>query len=238
MAVATWPTLSIAEGLLLGPVVFRSVYVVACVAALAGLLGRARKPAEPAAWPAVTLLKPICGLEKGLEENLRSACRQEYPDFHVVFSVQRRDDPALPLLERMREQFGPDRVDVVVDETQTAPNGKIANMQGAISAARHEVLVISDSDVRLPSDYLKSIVAPLGEPGVGCVCTFYKAVGAEAWYERLEQLTYNADFVPALVFARVSGASQFVLGASTALTRSTLGAIGGLAQLGDYLVED
>src|SRR5262249_37437080 len=130
---ARWPALSIAEWLLLGPVVFGSLYVVACVAALAWLLWRARKPsARPATRPAVTLLKPICGLEKGLEENLLSACRQEYPDFHVVFSVQRRDDPALPLLERMREQFGPDRVDVVVDETQTAPNGKIANMQGAI----------------------------------------------------------------------------------------------------------
>jgi ceramide glucosyltransferase len=246
--------MSALQGLLLVPVVAGSLYSIACVLALARWRALARRPRrEPGAWPAVTLLKPVCGLEKGLEENLRSACRQDYPEVQVIFSVQRADDPALPLLRAVQREFGGRgslEVAVVIDSAQTAPNGKIRNLMGALPFARHDVLVISDSDVRLGPDYLKTIVAPLADPAdpadaadpadqeVGCVCTLYRATGASNRWERLEQLTFNADFVPGLVFAQVTGAAQFLLGASTALRRSTLEEIGGLAALGDYLVED
>jgi ceramide glucosyltransferase len=242
---------------------------------------RLRHPA-PAPWPAVTLLKPVCGLEKGLRENLLSACAQDYPgELQVIFSAQDEKDPAVPLLRQLQQELGPDRVEVVVDSTSTAPNGKIRNLLGAYPHARHDLLVISDSDVRLRPDYLRAIVAPfltagarlgldadsgsgadprpgaaptsaavattpaipvraerLSDPAVGCACTFYRAAGARRWFEALEQLTLNADFVPNLVFAEVTGASRFLLGASTALSRTTLAEIGGLAALSDYLVED
>ncbi|HXB56072.1 MAG TPA: bacteriohopanetetrol glucosamine biosynthesis glycosyltransferase HpnI [Vicinamibacteria bacterium] len=224
---------------LLLPVAGGSVYAVLCLAAVLRLRrGPGRGRAGLAFSPPVTVLKPIHGLEKGLEENLRSTCQQDYPEFQVIFSVQRKDDPALPLLLRLQQEFGSAKVDVVVDDTQTAPNGKIRNLLGALPRARHTFLVISDSDVRLRPDYLVTIVPLLAEPGVGCACTFYKAVGAQSWYEALEQLTLNADFVPSLVFAAWSGASRFVLGASTALSSSVLAEIGGLAALSDYLVED
>lgn len=225
--------------MLLLPVVGGSLYGVLCALALMRLQARARHaPPPPKSWPPVTVLKPVCGLEKDLAQNLRSACLQDYPEFHVVLSAQKSDDPALPLLYEIQREFGAERVDVVIDDAQTAPNGKIRNLLGALPRARHPVLVISDSDVRLRPDYLKTIVAPLAEPGVGCACTYYKAARAETWYEALEQLTLNADFVPSLVFASVTGASRFVLGASTALSRSVLEEIGGLAGLSDYLVED
>jgi ceramide glucosyltransferase len=222
------------------PVLSGSLYSLLSLAAMLRLRIQPRRPppGPDTSHPPVTILKPICGLEKGLEENLRSTCIQDYPEFQVVFSAQRRDDPALPLLYALQSEFGPAKVDVVVDDAQAAPNGKIRNLLGALPRARHPWLVISDSDVRLRPDYLKTIVPLLAEPGVGCACTFYKAVGAERWYEALEQLTLNADFVPNLVFAYLSGASQFVLGASTALTTSVLQEIGGLAALSDYLVED
>jgi ceramide glucosyltransferase len=219
---------SLAEWLALLPVLVGSVYGIACVAALAVVRRRGRSLGAGAAdGPAVSVLKPIYGLEKGLRENLRSTCAQDYRDFEVVFSVQREDEPALP-----------QRVQIAVDTTQTAPNGKIRNLLGALPQARHDVLVISDSDVRLPPDYLRQIVAPLERPGVGAACTFYRAVGAERWFETLEQLTFNADFVPNLVFAHVSGATRFLLGASTAIRRAMLETIGGLRGLSDYLVED
>jgi ceramide glucosyltransferase len=90
----------------------------------------------------------------------------------------------------------------------------------------------------LKPDYLKTIVAPLSDPSVGCVCTLYKAAGADTWYEKMELLTLNADFITNVLFAYVSGASKFCLGASAALHRSTLDRIGGLEALSDYLVED
>jgi len=224
---------------LLLPVALGSLYAVACLVAVLRIASRQKHPRkDPPFSPPVTVLKPICGLEKGLEENLRSTCIQDYPEFQVVFSVQRRDDPALPLLHRLQSEFGSERVDVVVDDAQTAPNGKIRNLLGALPRARYPVLVISDSDVRLRPDYLRTIVPLLAQPGVGIACTFYKAEGAERWYEALEQLTLNADFVPSLIFADLTGASRFVLGASTALSLSVLQEIGGLSALSDYLVED
>jgi ceramide glucosyltransferase len=221
------------------PVVGGSLYGLLCLVTLARLKASARRyRSEAAQWPPVSVLKPIHGLEKDLARNLRSLCGQDYPDFHVVLSVQRNDDPALAVLVEIEREFGPEKVQLVVDATQTAPNGKIRNLMGALPHARHDLLVISDSDVYTPPGYLKAIVAPLGEPGVGCACTFYKAARAESWFEALEQLTLNADFVPSLVFACVTGASRFVLGASTALSRSVLAEIGGLEALSDYLVED
>lgn len=244
--------------LLLLPVIGGSLYSVACLLAMARLKALARRhpPGTPPntagdsgagpaasshtgpAWPPVTMLKPVYGLTKELAENLRSACRQDYPDFQVVLSAQRQDEPALPLMEEIRRDFGPDRIDVAVDGTGTVPNGKVRNLLVGLAGARHDLLVVSDSDVRLRPDYLKAIVAPFADPAVGCVSTFYKAAGARRWYEALEQIFFNADWVPNLVFAHVTGASPFVLGASNAVRRSTLDKIGGLADLGHYLLED
>src|SRR5262245_35112771 len=230
------PTL--VEWLVLVPVLLGSLYGPACVAALAVVKRQARALGDAKDGPAVSVLKPVYGMEKGLRENLRSTCDQNYGDFEVVFSVQRDDEPALPLLQEVQREFGRERVKIAIDTTETAPNGKIRNLLGGLKQARHDVLVISDSDVRVPPDYLRRIAAPLDAPGVGCACTFYRAVGAERWFETLEQLTFNADFVPNLVFAHVTGATRFLLGASTAIRRSTLDAIGGLRALSDYLVED
>ena len=240
MTTTGWTAPAFVQGILLVPVVTGSLYSVLCLVTLAVLRRRMARPrTAPREWPPVSVLKPIYGLEKGLLENLRSTCAQDYPDFHVVFSTQRRDEPALPLIREVQQEFGEERVTVVVDETpRRVPNGKIRNLMGGLAAARHQTLVISDSDVRLRPDYLKTLVPPLSEPGVGCACTFYKAVGARRWYEVLEQLTYNADFLANLIFASVTGVQRFLLGASTAITRAMLEEIGGLQALGDYLVED
>jgi ceramide glucosyltransferase len=201
---------------------------------------RAAVPPKPLSdvWPPVTVLKPVHGLEKNQRENLRSACLQEYPEFQVVFSVQDTDDAAIPLLNDLQKEFGMGRVTVAIENFRVGTNGKINNMIGGLKHARYDTLVISDSDVLLKPDYLKTIVAPLRNPGVGCACTLYKAAGADTWYEKMELLTLNADFMANILFAHISGASKFCLGASAALHRSTLDRIGGLEALSDYLVED
>lgn len=200
-----------------------------------------RSPSLPSCsfsqWPPVTVLKPVCGLEKNQKVNLRSACLQDYPEFQVVFSVQDPNDPALPILEEIQQEF-PERVAVAVDNYQAGPNGKINNLLGAFSRARHDILVISDGDVHLEPDYLKTIVAPLAGPKVGFVCTLYKATAADRWFEKMELLTLSADFIPSVIFAYVSGASKFCLGSSVAVRRSYLEEVGGLQALADYLAED
>jgi ceramide glucosyltransferase len=228
------------QGACLVPTVAGSVFSLLCLAAVFYWVRGYPQPPVPAgfAWPGVSILKPIRGLEKGLEENLRSACVLDYPDYQVVLSAQSPDDPALPVLRKLEREFGPERVTVAVTDSEPVVNGKIQNLMGGFKAARHEILLISDSDVRLRPDYLKTIVAPLADPEVGCVCTLYRAVDAGKWYEKLELLSYNSDFIVQVIFAKVSGASDFCLGCSVAIRRSALEAIGGFEPLGEYLAED
>ena len=225
-------------GLLLTILIGSAIWFVTFVSAW---FFRNRKPPSTRrfeTWPPVTLLKPVYGLEKQLAENLRTACRQDYPSFQVVYSVQRADDPAIPLLRELEREFGSERVTVAIESEQAGLNGKINNLIGALRHARHEILVISDSDIRLRPDYLKAIVAPLADPEVGGVSTYFRATDAGPWYEQMELLTLNADHFAMAVFASALHLVDFCFGASTALTKQTLASIGGLEGLADYLVED
>jgi ceramide glucosyltransferase len=230
---------SLIEALLLIPVVGGSLYYVAALVTAVLFLraGPAQVVSTNQASP-VTMLKPIYGLERNLERNLRSALSQDYRDYQVVMSVQRLDDPALPLLRRLEQKYGAERATVMAVQSEPVVNGKVQNLENGLSAARHDILVISDSDVFTPADYLTHIAAPLCDDRIGYVCTLYKGVDARSWYEQLELLTYNAEFIPSTVFAYMTGASGLCLGASVALRRTTLEAVGGLASLADYLVED
>ena len=231
--------MSLIEALLLIPVVGGSLYYVAALVTAVLFLraGPAQVVSTNQASP-VTMLKPIYGLERNLERNLRSALSQDYRDYQVVMSVQRLDDPALPLLRRLEQKYGAERATVMAVQSEPVVNGKVQNLENGLSAARHDILVISDSDVFTPADYLTHIAAPLCDDRIGYVCTLYKGVDARSWYEQLELLTYNAEFIPSTVFAYMTGASGLCLGASVALRRTTLEAVGGLASLADYLVED
>ena len=230
--------MSLIEALLLVPVVGGSLFYMATQVTASLFFQSEQGQATNTNQPPVTMLKPIYGLERNLERNLRSALSQDYPDYQVVMSVQRLDDPALPLLRRLEQEYGPERATVVAVQSEPVVNGKVQNLENGLSAARHDILVISDSDMFTPADYLARIAAPLRDADVGYVCTLYKGVDARSWYEQLELLTYNAEFIPSSVFAYRTGASGLCLGASVALRRTTLEAVGGLASLADYLVED
>jgi ceramide glucosyltransferase len=222
------------------PVVGGSVYVLLCLLAVFRFrnLFSSPTPHSFSEWPPVTILKPVYGLEKNQQENLRSACLQDYPEFQVVFSVQDLDDPAIPLLKEIQQEFGEKKVSVAIENLRIGTNGKVNNLLGALPYARNDILIISDSDVYLKPDYLKTIVTPLTNPETGGVCTLYRGKCAERWFEKMEMLTFNADFIPSVIFAHISGASKFCTGASLALSRDILKKIGGLESLSDYLVED
>ena len=223
--------------LLLIPVLGGTIFSLLCVWT-ALRFKRTKSPPDPAQWPPVTILKPVHGIEKKLLNNLRTTCQLDYPNYEVIFSVQRSNDPALPILREIEAEFGPERARIIVEEKRVGWNGKINNLAGALPHAKHEVLVISDSDVRLPRHYLKAVVAPLSDPSVGFVCTPYRVAEANQWYEKLELLSLNADFMPSVIFAYETAASLFCLGASIAVRRQMIERIGGIEDLSDYLVED
>jgi len=232
-----WPVL---QWICLIPVIVGSVYVILSLLAVF----RFRTQPNPSLlhsfskWPAVTILKPLRGLEKNQRQNLRSACLQDYPDFEVIFSVQDPGDPVIPLLKEVQQEFGPEKVSVVIESHQAGPNGKVNNLLGALPHAHYDIFVISDSDVYLKPNYLKAIIAPLADPNVACACTLYRATCANRWFEKMELLTFNADFIPSIIFAHMTGSAKFCLGSSMALRRSSLNELGGLEAFSDYLVED
>lgn len=225
------------QGLALIPVAGGSLFSVFCVVA-AWRVGRPGRGGAAAPFtPPLSILKPVYGIDRDLERNLRSFCTQDYPDYQVVLSLQRADDPALPVLQRIERDY-PGRVTLVVRESTPVLNGKIQNLMIGYTAARHDFLVISDSDTVVPADYLKTIVAPLADPAIGYVCTLYRITQPRNLAEALELLTINADFVPSILFTYWTNAAVFCLGASIALRRADLEAVGGFASLADYLVED
>ena len=218
------------------PVVSGSIFSLLTVLATWRFYGH-RAANSQAALPAVTVLKPIYGLDRELEPGLRSFCEQDYPQVQIVMSLQRHDDPALPLLRQLEAEY-PERVTVVIGESPPSVNGKVQNMVIGMTAARHEHLVVSDSDVYAPRDYLKRMVAPLANPKLGFVCSLYRIRGARNLAERLDMLSITADFMPSVIFTYMTRAAIFCLGASIAFRRSDLEAVGGMGAFAEYLVED
>ena len=222
---------------LLVPVVCSCVYWIATAVTMRRFF-RGRAPDAPGRRPSVSLIKPVCGLEKNLYENLSTACRQDYPEYEVIFSVQDAGDPALTVLRRIQDGTPHPPVRIVVEEACAGPNGRLSNILNATEHAKGEVLVYSDSDMRLEPDYLRTIVTALADPRVGVACTVYRAEGAGNVYEALELLSLNTDFVPSMVFARACGLASACPGASQAIRRETLTRVGGLEPMAYSLVED
>ena len=188
--------------------------------------------------PPVTVLKPIRGIEKNLKSNLHTITVQDWPEYQIIYSVQDPQDSALPILNQLQAEVDNQKISVVIDNKDAGANGKVNNLLGAIAQAYHQIIIISDSDTNLKPDYIKNIISPLSNPNVGAVCTLFKVKSAQRWFEKMELLTINADFIPSVIFAAVTGASNACLGPSIAISRSTLQELGGLESLADYLVED
>ena len=228
----------LAEAMCLAFSICGSIFVALCVVTAFVFRRRIMEAPRANVLPPVTILKPLYGADKELLDNLRAACSLDYPEYQVLLSVQRLDDPAIPIMRQVEQEFGTERVTIVIAQGEARANGKIQNLEAAWPMARYDVLVISDSDIKLRPDYLRAIVEPLSDPNVGCVCTPYRAVHAHRWFEKLELLTMNADFVPNLVFTAVMGLVTFGLGASMCFRRADLEAIGGFAAFRDHLAED
>ena len=206
-----------------------------------GLLRRQLRDTMPAVatWPALTVLKPLCGDEALLEPALVSFCAQDYPaPFQIVFGVQSAADPAIAVVDRLRRRFPHRDLALVVDGTRHGRNNKIGNLLNMIGAARHDLLVISDSDIHAPPDTLQSVVAALSQPGVGLVTTLYTGLPASGTLAgALGASQINHTFLPGALMARSLG-RQDCLGAIMALRRGTLERIGGLAALANHLADD
>ena len=199
----------------------------------------AAKPMQaPANRPPVTVLKPLHGGEPLLEAALTTLCRQSYPEWQIVFGVGFETDPAIAVVQRLRQRFPALDIAVVVDPTVHGTNGKVGNLINMMAAARHDVLVIADSDVHARPDYLERLIAALDQPGVGLVTTLYAGLpGSSSLPAQLGATQITHGFLPGAVLARAIG-RQDCLGATMCLRRSDLDRIGGLPALANHLADD
>jgi ceramide glucosyltransferase len=196
-----------------------------------------RRPAEPSVRPPVTVLKPLHGDEPLLEEALETLCRQDYPEFQIVFGVRDESDPAVAVVRRLQDRFPHVNSVLVADPALHGRNHKVSNLINMLPAARHDVLVLADADVHARPDYLDRLVAALEAPGVGLVTTLYAGLPAEAFPARLGAAHITYGFLPSTVLSRRLGRRD-CLGATMGLRRDDLERIGGLRALVDHLADD
>ncbi|MBV8081947.1 MAG: bacteriohopanetetrol glucosamine biosynthesis glycosyltransferase HpnI [Candidatus Eremiobacteraeota bacterium] len=189
------------------------------------------------AMPAMTILKPVSGDEPDLFDNLCSFCDQDYPQFQVVFGVPGASDPAAPIVEDVALRFPHVPIVSVVGGAARAANRKVAQLQNMIGQAAHDVLVVADSDTRVDRDYLRGLAQAFDGAEIGAVTCLYRAAPQPTFASLLGGLAIDDQYIPAVLVAAL-GTVRFCLGATMAVTRRALDAIGGFAALADYLADD
>jgi ceramide glucosyltransferase len=177
--------------------------------------------------PPVSNLKPVRGLDPDAYQNFASFCQQDYPKYEVVFCVGTLDDPALPVIEKLKQDFPDCKIRVLFGSGRLATNDKVAKLARLASEAAYEHLVISDSDVRVRPDYLRQLMAPMANPKTGAVTCLYVSLGEKTFTENLQTVGMISDFYAGLLVARQLDGVKFALGPTIATTRSRLTEFGG-----------
>lgn len=168
-----------------------------------------------------------------------SHCTLDYPEYELLFGVHDPEDPALILVAQVREQFPHANLRVIECPEVLGLNGKVSAVAQMLPHARYEHILINDSDIVVPPDYLRRVMAGFADPKVGMVTTLYRAVAGNTLGSKLEALGLSSDFAGGVLLARaMEGGIRFGLGATMATTKAVVEKIGGLAQLADYLGDD
>ncbi len=224
-------------GIVLGVAAFPFVYYLLALYSSWRFFRRA--PSAPSNFtPPVSNLKPVRGLDPDAYENFASFCRQDYPDFEILFCIDEDGDPSLPVIEKLIRDFPERRIRVLYGSGREATNDKVAKLVRMVGEAQHEVVVISDSDVRVRPDYLRNMTAPLANPKTGAVTCFYLAAGHVTLIDELQTIGMISDFYPGILVARQLDGVKFALGPSIATTRSRLAGFGGYEALENRPADD
>lgn len=194
-------------------------------------------PITPEFHPAVTILKPICGVDSDAYENLVSFCQQDYLEYQIIFAVRDRQDPGIEVVEKIIQQFPDTDIHLVVSDRIIGANLKVSNLANAVTAAKHEILIIADSDIRVETDYLQRVIQPLKDEGVGVVTCLYRSL-AQGWVTTLEALGTATDFHAGVLVSNQLEGIKFAFGSTIVIRKQVLELIGGFGAIADYLADD
>src|SRR5689334_3293670 len=188
--------------------------------------------------PPVSNLKPIRGLDNEAYDNFASYCRQDYPDYELLFAIGDGDEPVLEVIEKLKVDFPERRIRVVHVSGHTAANDKVVKLARLVSEAKNEVLVINDSDVRVRPDYLRSVVAPLSDPKVGAVTCLYVSTHEHTFVQKLQSIGMFCDFYPGILVAWQLDGVKFAFGQTIVTTRKNLAGFGGYSAIENRPADD
>jgi ceramide glucosyltransferase len=223
--------------LLAGAVVYSLLSVVAAFRYLS-----VRPPAldvhKTSAPEPISILKPLAGLDLGLESNLRTFFEQEYPAFELLFAIRSGDDPAVEVVEKLRREHPQIPARLLVTGESPYPNAKVYSLKQMLSVASNDLVVMSDSDIRVTPALLKTVAAEFQDANLGVATCPYRAVAGPSFWSRLEAIGMNTDFAAGILVARMLEGMKFAVGPTIAARRRVLQAIGGFDRLKDYLAED
>ncbi len=187
----------------------------------------------------VSILKPLKGVDPKIWESFCSHCEQDYPQFQLIFGVSDRGDPAIEVVRKLQAKYPDVPIQLIVCDRVMGANIKVSNLVQMLPMARHELMLVNDSDIRVPADYLRKVVTPLADSSIGLVTCLYRGVAGPTLGSRLEALGISTDFVPGVLSARfLEKGLHFGLGSTLAFRRRDLEAIGGFEALLDYLADD
>lgn len=190
--------------------------------------------------PPISILKPIRGLDRETYDNYASLCRQDYPEFEILFCVSDNGDPAVPVIEQLIRDFPQRSIRLLVGSEPVGASDKVNKLCRMVREARHELVLVSDSDVRVEKEFLRDVAAPFHDAQVGGVTCLYRGLVPSCFAATLEALGNSTDFAPGVLIARLGagGRLDFMLGAVMATTKKHLAEIGGFESLADFFSDD
>ena len=227
----------IRDALLLLALASFAYYVVAILAALRFF--RARDAASSANFtPPLSILKPIYGLDRETYQNYASFCLQDYPDYEILFCVSDDRDPAIPVIADLARNFPERKIKLIVGSEPLGVSDKVNKLCRMVREAAHEIVVVSDSDVRVEPQYLRTIAAPFRDPKTGAVTCLYRGLTDGSLAANLEAIGNSTDFTAGVLVAWMLGDVNFTLGATMATTKARLAEIGGFESMVDHFSDD
>lgn len=196
-------------------------------------------PRDDSFAPPASILKPVRGVDADAYENFASYCRLNYPAYELVFAVADAHDPVVPVIEKLQRDFPDRRIRLVTNVERFGENNKVNNLCRLVKEAKYDLLVMTDSDVRVEPDYLREVAAPFVDPAVGAVTSFYRCIGGGTLAADLDMLGMSADSIPsALVARKLEGKVQFAFGWTMATTKKHLAEIGGWEAMANHHSDD
>lgn len=229
---------SLAAGVLALVLAGSWAYCVLQIVAARRYLAAGRQP-RPSASPPISILKPLHGVDEGLESNLRTFFEQDYDTFEILFAARSADDPCWEIVRRLQSEYPRVPVRTFVTGEPPYPNAKVWSLQRMTAEAANDLLVMSDSDIRVDARMLRTIASEFDDARLGVATCPYRAVPGRSLFSTLEALGMNTEFWGSALTARlVEGGVRFAVGPTVAARRAVFQEIGGWERLSRYLAED